>query len=56
MLNRIEAYLATTGTSETRFGRTVAGDPRLVADLRRGRSPRPALVARIEAVLKGASA
>jgi hypothetical protein len=35
----IEAFLRKSGMAPTRFGRVVAGDPRLVHDLRRGRAP-----------------
>ncbi|AJP70982.1 hypothetical protein [Sphingomonas hengshuiensis] len=48
---KIEKFLRASEMSATRFGRLAAGDPRLVKDLRRGREPRPALVARIEAFL-----
>lgn len=34
---RIELYLRRSRTAATRFGRDVAGDPRLVFDIRRGR-------------------
>ncbi len=37
--------------SETRFGRGAIGDPRLIGDLRRGREPRKATLARIEAFI-----
>ena len=37
LLREIEAYLRRTRMSASRFGRTVARDPRLVHDLRRGR-------------------
>ncbi|WP_302477397.1 hypothetical protein [Sphingomonas sp. ID1715] len=37
--------------SATRFGRTVARDPRLVHDLRRGREPGARLRARITAFI-----
>ncbi|HTG37488.1 hypothetical protein [Sphingomonas sp.] len=48
LLNRIEGYLGRTGTAVTGFGRKVAGDPRLVLDMRRGRRPGAPLQARIE--------
>ncbi len=51
LVRAIEKHLARGGISPTRFGRDVAGDPRLVFDLRRGRMPRPALQARILAAL-----
>lgn len=47
----IELFLARTRMAETRFGRLAAGDPRLVADLRQGRIPGPALTKRLHAFL-----
>ena len=47
MLMRIERYLARTGTPPTRFGLLAAGDRSLVFDLRRGREPRAAMLARL---------
>ncbi len=37
LLRAIEVGLAAVGMSPSRFGREVAGDPRLVFDVRRGR-------------------
>ncbi|WP_315760734.1 hypothetical protein [Sphingomonas sp. Y38-1Y] len=51
LLPRIEAHLKATGIPVTRFGRTVARDPRLVLDMRRGREPGASMRARIEAYL-----
>jgi len=48
MLWRVERFLRTTGMHATTFGRLAAGDPRLVADMRNGRSPRPAMERRLE--------
>lgn len=48
MLLRIERFLRTTGMPWTKFGRLAASDPRLVADLRNGRTPRPAMERRVE--------
>jgi len=48
ILRKIECYLRDSGMSPTAFGRRVAGDPRLVHDLRRGRAPGARLTARIE--------
>ena len=48
---RIEIYLRRSGTTATRFGREVLGDPRFVFDLRKGRELRPATAARISAWL-----
>lgn len=51
ILQRISRHLQATGTPESLFGRRAVGDPRLVSDLRRGRQPRPALIARVEAYI-----
>ncbi len=48
ILLQIERYLRDSGIAATLFGRLVARDPRLVSDLRNGRSPGACLVARIE--------
>lgn len=48
---KIEKFLNKSRMPATRFGRLVAHDPRLVLDLRKGREPRPPMVARIEAFL-----
>lgn len=48
LLTRIEKFLRDTGMPATRFGRLAVHDPRLVHDLRRGREPRPRMVARVE--------
>ena len=48
LLPRVERFLRTTGMPWTRFGRLAAGDPRLVADMRNGREPRPLLEQKIE--------
>lgn len=45
---RIERFLRANPISATRFGRDAVGDPRLVADLRRGREPRARMVNRLE--------
>lgn len=52
VLGKIEHYLRRSGQKPTRFGRTVANDPRLVFDLRRGRAIGARLAARIEAYLE----
>lgn len=52
ILRRIERHLQDTGAYPTRFGREALGDPRLVADLRKGRQPSAATVARIEAAIR----
>jgi hypothetical protein len=51
LLGKINRFLRATQMPETKFGRCVANDPRLVRDMRNGREPRPALVARIEAFI-----
>jgi hypothetical protein len=48
LLRKVERFLAATGMPPTRFGRIVAGDPRFVSDLRRGREPRRALTEHAE--------
>ena len=52
LLHRIERYLRRSGTPPTRFGREAVRDPRLVHDLRRGREPGTAMVARVSAYLE----
>jgi hypothetical protein len=51
LLTRIQRHLRRTGTPPTTFGREVVGDPRFVADLRRGREVRAATEARVQAWL-----
>ncbi len=51
LLRRIEQHLKESGTTATRFGREAVRDPRLVHDLRRGREPGTAMVARVSAYL-----
>ena len=53
LLPLIEAHLRHTGEPVTRFGRRIAGDPRLVGDLRRGRQPKADLAHRIRAACEG---
>jgi hypothetical protein len=53
LLRVVERYLNATGTSATRFGRDVANDPRLVWDLRKGRTPGASMKARIVARIEG---
>ena len=52
ILRRIERHLRATDGYPTRFGRDALGDPRLVADLKKGRQPSAATLARIEAAIK----
>jgi len=56
LLGKINRFLRTTQMPETKFGRCVANDPRLVRDIRNGREPRPAMAARIEAFLAAGQA
>jgi hypothetical protein len=51
LLPRIERHLRRTGLSASAFGLAAVGDPRLVADLRCGRYPRPSVARRVEAQL-----
>lgn len=51
---RVERFLTATGTAATTFGREIARDPRLVFDLRRGRTLGAKLQSRIETRLAGA--
>lgn len=51
ILRRIDKHLRLTGQPPTRFGREALGDPRFVGDLKRGREPGPAVVARVEAFI-----
>lgn len=48
LLMLIERYLRATGMSATRFGRQAVRDPRLVHDLRRGRTPGPRMRYNVE--------
>ena len=47
LLGEIESVLRLSRMAPSRFGREVAGDPRLVFDLQRGRSPGPQLANRV---------
>lgn len=51
LVRRIERHLRKTGQPPTRFGREAVGDPRIVGDLKNGREPGAAIVARIEAFI-----
>lgn len=48
LIRRIEKFLRQTGMPWTKFGRLAAHDPRFVADLRNGRTPRPETERRVE--------
>ena len=52
LLPEIDRYLRETGMSPTRFGRRAVNDPRLVLDLRAGRTPGPRVCARVQAMLR----
>ena len=52
LLREVEKFLRQSDVAPTRFGREAVGDPRFVFDLRRGRDPRPATVARVLAFLE----
>jgi len=56
LLPVVERYLRTHKLAPSRFGRQVAGDPRFVFDLRRGREPRAATRARVLAHIAGVNA
>ena len=56
LLHRIESFLRKTGMPPTRFGREAVRDPRLVHDLRRGRTAGDAMLARVIAYIEGHSA
>jgi hypothetical protein len=53
LLQAVEAFLQRHRMSPSRFGRHAAQDPRLVADLRGGRAPRPALDQRLRGFMDG---
>jgi hypothetical protein len=55
LLSIVERHLRAAALAPSRFGRDVAGDPRFVFDLRRGREPRPAMAARVRAAIAAAS-
>jgi hypothetical protein len=48
----VERHLRRSDLAPSRFGREVAGDPRFVFDLRRGREPRAATRDRVLAFIK----
>lgn len=48
ILGRIEKHIRTQRMPPTRFGREAVGDPRFVFDLRLGREPRSATIAKVE--------
>lgn len=48
LLQKVEKHIKERRMPPTRFGREAVGDPRFVFDLRAGREPRSATVARVE--------
>jgi len=46
-LSRVEDFLASSGLKPSEFGRQAVGDPSLIVNLRRGRSPTLATADRI---------
>jgi len=54
LLSEIDRYLRRTGTPASTFGRRAVNDPRLVHDMRGGRTPGPGVRARVEALLREA--
>lgn len=56
LLITVERHLRRKAVAPSRFGREVAGDPRFVFDLRRGREPRDATKARVLAFIASVEA
>jgi hypothetical protein len=52
----VERHLRRSAKAPSRFGRDVAGDPRFVFDLRRGREPRPATSKKVLAFIADSEA
>jgi hypothetical protein len=48
LIRQIEAFMRETKMPQTRFGRLAAADPRLIDDLRKGRTLRPGTRQRVE--------
>jgi hypothetical protein len=48
LIRKIETFIRRTKMPHTKFGRLAAGDPRLVTDLRQGRTPGRKLEQRLE--------
>lgn len=51
LLSSVERHLRCHAVAPSRFGRDVAGDPRFVFDLRRGREPRARTTKRVLAFI-----
>jgi hypothetical protein len=52
----VERHLRRSAKAPSRFGRDVAGDPRFVFDLRRGREPRDATSKKVLAFIANSEA
>jgi hypothetical protein len=52
LLLTVERHLRRQAVAPSRFGREVAGDPRFVFDLRRGREPRPETARKVLAFIE----
>lgn len=52
LVDMLNKHIATHPTTATAFGRTVARDPQLVFDIRRGRSPSLRLTEKIMRVIR----
>lgn len=48
LIRQIEAFMRETKMPQTKFGRLAASDPRLIDDLRKGRTLRPGTRQRVE--------
>ena len=53
LIRKIEVFLRRTGMPATTFGRLAARDPRLVLDLRMGRTPRARMERHVEHFMNG---
>lgn len=53
LIRTVERFLSRHRMSASQFGRDAAQDPRLVADLRAGRAPRPPLDQRVRGFIDG---
>lgn len=54
ILRDVERFLTAKNISPAKFGRECVGDPRFVFDLRRGRTPRPNTIRRVQSFLEQA--
>jgi hypothetical protein len=52
ILNAVEAFLAETGMTKTRFGKDAVGDPRFVPGLRDGRRLWPETEAKVRKFIR----